>query len=176
MKLCLGHSEPSGVDATCLGALGEAHPPAPSRCVLPSSWQSALGPDCCWSSPPLSFLKEAVGWTQRAQVGGKGDRLPKQTGLSAGGGGNGRYRTFLPGCAGSCLWDKADLTCLALNAFLKFDLHQIAVLEHLVLPFWPLKSQGPFWYWHWEQESNSVTIHIPQSSEINTHKGVYLTY
>lgn len=134
MKLCLGRSELSGVGATCPGALGEAHPPAPPRCVLPSSWQSALGPGCCWSSPPFSFLKEGVGWTQRPCVGGNGDGLPKQIGLSAGRGGNDRYRMSSPGCASGSLWDRADLTCLALNAFLKFDLHQIAVLEHLVLP------------------------------------------
>lgn len=79
--------------------------------------------------------KRGSGMDTTALCGWKGGSIAKANcGLSSGGGANGRHRVSLPGCAGSCLWDRADLTCLGLNTLLQHDLHRIAVLEHLVLP------------------------------------------
>lgn len=141
---------------------------------VPVHWEKLVHPRhpgvCCWAAgdslqgqagADLHLLSPSQKrqWDGHALCGWKGGSIAKANcGLSSGGSVNGRHRVSLPGCAGSCLWDRADLTCLALNTLLQHDLHRIAVLEHLVLPQlsrWRLKSQSPSWYQHCDTHPTS---------------------
>lgn len=138
LKSCSDQSELSSLDVTSPGALGAAHPPALSRSMLWSSRPFTLGPGWfpIFTTSPLP--KRGSGMDTKALCGWKEGSIAKANcGLSCGGGGNGRYRVYSAGCASSCWWDTADLTCLAFNTLLQHDLHQIALLEHLVVHRFP---------------------------------------